>query len=157
MSLCAYVNQSDYMSSKKRAGKYSKKHKSVKVEKGRTFIPEIGGWTFIGMQIRAAIFVYIAAIPVSLYLQFKNFEIYEKVHMKFFIGIIVDTYIIAFFNGIIQLIIDFIYDCSNDVSTIEKTILSLKIKDVICVAVTTSLIFWALYYYFKHYYEIAIK
>ena len=71
---------------------------------GANFFPQIGGWNFIGMQIFLASLFYIIAIPISIYLQFKNFEIYKKDYMNLIIGIFADTYIVAFFNMILQLI-----------------------------------------------------
>ena len=153
LSVYAYVNQSDYMNSKKKAARYSKKHKNAEVEKGSNFFPEIGGWTFIGMQVLAASLVYLVAAPVSLYLQIKNFEIYKEVYMKLLIGIYADTYIVAFFNIILQILIEFIYDCANDRTTFKKTIFTLKLKYVICYVGATIILCIAFIYYFNKEFE----
>lgn len=153
LSVYAYVSQSDYMNSKKKAERYSKKHKHAEVEKGSNFFPEIGGWTFIGMQVLVAILVYFVVTPVSLYLQFKNFEIYKEVHMKLLIGIFADTYIVAFFNIILQILIEFIYDCANDRTTLKKTIFTLKLKYVICYVGATIILCIAFTYYFNKEFE----
>lgn len=153
LSVYAYVNQSDYMNSKKKAVKYSKKHKHAEVEKGSNFFPEIGEWTFIGMQVLSAILVYFVAAPVFLYLQFKNFEIYKEVYMKLLIGIFVDTYIVAFFNIILQILIEFIYDCANDRTTLKKTIFTLKLKYVICYVGATIILCIVFTYFFNKEFE----
>lgn len=153
LSIYAYVNQSDYMNSKKKAKRYSKKHKNTEVEKGSNFFPEIGGWTFIEMQFLVAILVYFVATPVSLYLQFKNFEIYKEVYMKLLIGIFTDTYIVAFFNVILQILIEFIYDCANDKTILKKTIFTLKLKYVICYVGATIILCIAFTYYFNKEFE----
>lgn len=149
LSVYAYVNQSDYMNRNKKAKGYSKNHKNAEVEKGFNFFPEIGGWTFIGMQVLVAILVYFVATPVSLYLQFKNFEIYKEVYMKLLIGIFADTYIVAFFNIILQILIEYIYDCANDRTTLKKTIFTLKLKYVICYVGATIILCIAFTYYFN--------
>lgn len=153
LSVYTYVNQNDYMNSKKKAERYSKKHKNVKVEKGFNFFPEIGGWTSIGMQVLVASLVYLIAAPVSLYLQFKNFEIYKEVYMKLLIGVFADTYIVAFFNVILQLFIEFIYDCANDRTTLKNTIFTLKLKYVICYVGVTIILCIAFTYYFNKEFE----
>ena len=152
LSVYTYVSQSDYMNSKKKAMKYSKK-KHAKVEKGLIFFPEIGGWTFIGMQVLSAILVYMVAVPVSLYLQFKNLEIYKEVYMKLLIGILADTYIVAFFNVILQILIEFIYDCAYDRTTLKKTVFTLKLKNVICYVGTIIILCIAFTYYFNKEFE----
>lgn len=126
LSVYAYVTQSDYMSRKKKAERYSKKHKHAEVEKGSSFFPEIGGRNFIGMQVLAAFLVCFVAVPVSLYLQFKNLEIYKEVYVKLLIGIFADTYIVAFFNVILQILIEFIADCVNDRTILKETIFTRK-------------------------------
>lgn len=152
LSIYAYINQSDYMNSKKKAVKYSRKHKNVEVEKGSTFFPEIGGGTFIGMQVLAALVVYIFILPVSLYLQFKNREIYNKVYMKLLIGIFADTYIVAFFNVTLYIFIEFIHNCVNDRTTLKKTISSLKLKYVIgCVGAIIIFCMAIIYYFTKEF------
>lgn len=153
LSLYAYINQSDYMNSKKRAKRYSKKHKNAKVERGVNFFPEIGGWTFIGMQVLTAFLVYLIALPMSFYLQFKNFEIYKEDYMKFFFGILADTYIVAFFNVILQILIEFLYDCANDKMNLKKTIITLKLKNIICYVGATVIVFGAFAYYFNKEFE----
>lgn len=153
LSVYTYVNQCDYMNSKKKAVRYTKKHKQSEVEKGSNFFPQIGGWTFIGMQVLAAILVYFVATPVSLYLQFKNFAIYKEVYMKLLIGIFADTYIVAFFNIILQILIEFIYDCANDRTTLKETIFTLKLKYVICYVATTIILCIAFTYYFNKEFE----
>lgn len=153
LSVYTYVNQNDYMNSKKKAERYSKKHKNAEVEKGFNFFPEIGGWTSIGMQVLVASLVYFIAAPVSLYLQFKNFEIYKEVYMKLLIGVFADTYIVAFFNVILQLFIEFIYDCANDRTTLKKTIFTLKLKYVICYVGVTIILCIAFTYYFNKEFE----
>lgn len=153
LSVYAYVTQSDYMSRKKKAERYSKKHKHAEVEKGSSFFPEIGGWTFIGMQVLAAILVWFAAAPVSLYLQFKNFEIYKEVYMKLLIGILADTYIVAFFNVILQILIEFISDCANDRTTLKKTIFTLKLKHIIGYVGAAIILCIAFTYYFNKEFE----
>lgn len=153
LSVYAYVDQSDYLNSKKKAMRYSKKHKHAEVEKGSNFFPEIGGWTFIGMQVLAAILVYFVVAPVSLYLQFKNCEIYKEIYMKLLIGIFADTYIVAFFNIILQILIEFIYDCANDRTTLKKTIFALNLKYVICYVGTAIILCIAFAYYFNKEYE----
>ncbi|EOS26939.1 hypothetical protein C806_00531 [Lachnospiraceae bacterium 3-1] len=100
------------------------------------------------MQFFVSILVYFIATPVSLYLQFKNFEIYKEVYMKLLIGIFADTYIVAFFNVILQILIEFIYDCINDRTTL-KTIFALKLKYVICYVGTTIILCIAFTYYLK--------
>ena len=153
LSVCAYVNQSDYMSSKKRSVRYQKKHKHAEVEKGSNFFPEIGGWIFIGMQVLSAILVYFVAAPVSLYLQFKNLEIYKEVYKKLLIGIFADTYIVAFFNVILQILIEFIYECANDRTTLKKTIFTLKLKYVICYVGATIILCIVFTYFFNKEFE----
>ena len=73
LSVYAYVNQSDYMNSKKKAARYSKKHKNAEVEKGSNFFPEIGGWTFIGMQVLAASLVYLVTCNLRISKSIKKF------------------------------------------------------------------------------------
>lgn len=141
LSSYAYVNQSDYMNRKKKAERYHKKHKNAEVEKGANFFPEIGGWTFISMQLLVAILVWFVVIPIALYLQFKNFEIYKDDYMKLLMGILADTYIVAFYNVMLQMLIEFIYDCANGRTILKKNILALKLKYVIptiilCIAFT---------------------
>lgn len=149
LSVYAYVNQSDYLKSKKSAKRYSKKHKNIQVEKGFNFFPQIGSWNFIGMQFFVASLFYIVALPISFYLQFKNFEIYKEDYMNLIIGIFADTYIVAFFNIILQLIIDFIYDCAKDRTTLKKAAFSLKLKDVVCYVGATIILIMAFTYYFN--------
>lgn len=153
LSIYTYINQSDYMKSKKQAERYSRRHKNAKVEKGSYFFPEIGGWTFISMQVLVAFLIYFIAIPVSLYLQFKNFEIYKEVYMKLLIGIFADTYIVAFFNVILQTLIEFIYDCANDRTTLKNTMFTLKLKYVICFVGATIILCKAFTYYFNKEFE----
>lgn len=149
LAVYAYVNQKDYMKSKKKAEKYSKKHKNSDVEVGHNFFSEIGGWNFIGMQFIAAIIVYFIAAPVSLYLQFKNFDIYKEVYMKIFIGIFADTYIVAFFNIILQIFIEFLYEYSSDRITIKEAMLKLTPKYVISYIIATVVLCCAFIYYFN--------
>lgn len=106
---------------------------------GANFFPQIGGWNFIGMQIFVASLFYIIAIPISIYLRFKNFEIYKKDYMNLIIGIFADTYIVAFFNMILQLIIDVIYDFAKDRITLKRTAFNLKTK-------RCSRLCWSSYY-----------
>lgn len=153
LSVCTYVNQSDYMNSKKKAERYSKKHKKAEVEKGVNFFPEIGEWTFILMQFLVAVLVYFVIFPVSLYLQFKNLEIYEEVYMKLLIGIFMDTYIVAFFNIILQMLIEFIYDCASDRTTLKKSIFTLKLKCVIYYVGAIIILCIAFVYYFNKEFE----
>ena len=137
------------MKSKKKAEKYSKKHKNSDVEVGHNFFSEIGGWNFIGMQFIAAIIVYFIAAPVSLYLQFKNFDIYKEVYMKIFIGIFADTYIVAFFNIIFQIFIEFLYEYSSDRITIKEAMLKLTPKYLISYIIATVVLCCAFIYYFN--------
>lgn len=153
LSVYTYVSQSDYMHSKKKAKRYSKKHKNAEVEKGSNFFPEIGGWTFIGMQVPVVILFFFIAIPVSLYLRFKNFEIYKEIYMTLLIGIFADTYIVVFFNVILQTLIEFIYDCANDRTTLKKTIFTLKLKYVIRYVGSTIILCIAFTYYFNKEFE----
>lgn len=153
LSVCAYVNQSDYLKSKQRAKRYSKKHKDIQVERGANFFPQIGSWNFIGMQIFVAGLFYIVAIPIAIYLQFKDFEIYKEDYMNLIIGIFADTYIVAFFNIILQLIIDFIYDCAKDRTTLKKTAFSLKPKDVVVYVGAPIILIMAFTYYFNREFE----
>lgn len=148
LSVYAYVNQSDYMRRRKRAERYAKKHKNIEVEKGLNFFPEIGGWTFMGMQVLVAILVFFVATPVTFYLQYKNFKIYKKIYMDLITGIFADTYIIAFFNVILQLLIEFIYDCANDKTTLKNIIFTLKLKNVIGYVGATIILGIAFTYYF---------
>lgn len=150
LSITAYVNQCDYMESKKKLKRYSKRHKGEEVEKGCTFFPEIGGWHFIGMQMLAAFLVYVIALPISFYLQFKNFAIYKDVYMNLFVGILADTYIVAFYNIILQIFIEFIYDCANDRTTLKKTMLKLKLQNVIFFVATIIILFMAFVHYFNN-------
>lgn len=153
LSVSAYVNQSDYLKSKKRAEKYSKKHKNIQVEKGANFSPQIGSWNFIGNQFLVAILFYIIAIPISIYLQFKNFEIYKEDFMNLIIGISADTYIVAFFNIMLQLTIDFIYDCAEDRTILKKTAFSQKLKDVVVYVGATIILIMAFTHYFNREFE----
>lgn len=153
MSVYAYVSQNDYMYSKKKARRYSKKHKNIQVEKGTYFSPEIGGWNFIGMQVLVAIIVYIVALPISFYLQFKNLEVYKADNMDFFIGILADTYIVALFNVILQIFIEFLYDCTKDKETLKKTIYVLKLKNVIAYVGAIIILSMAFNHYFNKEFE----
>lgn len=149
LSVYAYVNQSDYLESKKRAKRYSKKHKNIQVQNGINFFPQIGGWNFIEMQILVASLFYIISIPISIYMQFKNFEIYKKECMNLIVGIFADTYIVAFFNMILQLIIEFIYDCAKDRITLNRAAFNLKLKDVISYVGAVIILIMAFTYYFN--------
>lgn len=84
---------------------------------------------------------------------FKN--IHENLfvlYMKLLTGIFADTYIVAFFNVILQILIEFIYDCINDRTTL-KTIFALKLKYVICYVGTTIILCIAFTYYFNKEFE----
>lgn len=153
LSVCAYVNQSDYVKRKKRAKRYSKKHKNIQVEKGANFFPQIGSWNFIGMQIAVACLFYIVAIPIASYSQFKNFESYNKVYKIFFIGIFADTYIVSFFNVILELIIALICDCAKDRTTLKKIAFSPKLKDVVVYVGVTIILIMAFTHYFNREFE----
>lgn len=153
LSVYVYVNQSDYLKRRKRAERYSKKHKNIQVENGKTFFPQIGGLNFIAMQFLVAILFYTVAIPISLYLQFKNFEIYKKDYMNLFIGIFADTYIVAFFNIILQFIIDFIYDCANDRITSKKPVFCPKLNDIVACVGTIIILIPAFAHYFNREFE----
>ena len=153
LSVYAYVNQSDYLKSKERAKRYSKKHKNIKVENGANFFPQIGGWNFIEMQISVASLFYIIAIPISIYLQFKNFEIYKEDYMNLIIGIFADTSIVAFFNMILQIIIDFIYDCAKDRITLKRAAFNLKLKDVLGFVGAVIILIMAFAHYFNREFE----
>lgn len=146
LSITAYINQLDYMKRKKEMRGYARRHKGAIVEKGSTFFPEIGGWDFLGMQMLAAILIYIILVPISFHLQFKDFANYMSSYKDFFVGIFVDTYIIAFCNIILQILIEFILDCTKDGTNIKKIIFKEKIKVVVC-----SVIFLlAISYYFNN-------
>jgi membrane protein len=149
LSVYVYVSPKDYRKRKKKAEKYSKKHKNADVEVGNNFFPEIGGWNFIGMQLMVAIIIYVLVLlPVSLYLQFKDFDIYKEVYMKIFIGIFADTYIVAFFNIILQIFIEFLYERSSNITTIKSTIFTLKLKGVMFCFGVIIILYKALTYYF---------
>ncbi len=120
---------------------------------GANFFPQIGGWNFIGMQIFLASLFYIIAIPISIYLQFKNFEIYKKDYMNLIIGIFADTYIVAFFNMILQLIIDVIYDFAKDRITLKRTAFNLKLKDVVGYVGAVIILIMAFTHYFNREFE----
>ena len=146
LSIMAYINQGDYMKRKKKMRKYHRRHKWVIVEKGSTFFPEIGGWNFLAMQMLVAILIYVILIPISLHLQFKDFANYMSSDKDFFVGIMVDTYILAFCNIILQILIEFIHDCTKDRTNLKKTIFKEKIKGIVC-----SIIFLlAILYYFNN-------
>lgn len=153
LSVYAYVNQSDYLKSNKRAKRYSKKHKNIQVENGANFFPQIDGWDFIVMQFLVASLFYIIVIPISIYLQFKNFEIYKEDYMNLIIGIFADTYIVAFFNMILHLIIEFIYDCANDRITLKRAAFNLKPKDVVGCVGTVVILIMAFTHYFNRDFE----
>lgn len=148
LSIRAYVNQSDYMMSKKRAKHYSKNHK-VAVEKGSTFIPEIGGWNAILRQMLTATAFYFIGILIALRLQFKNTEVYQNVHMSLWVGVFADTYIVTFCNGIISIFIDFIYDCVHARTTLKKTVLKANLKKIIVFIATIIILILAFSYYFN--------
>lgn len=150
LSVEGYVNQCDYMSRNKKLKKYFKKHKEEKIEKLRNFYPEIGGWHLIGMQMLGASLVYIVALPISLYLQFKNLTIYKDVYVNLFVGILADTYIIAFYNIILQIFIEFIYDCVDNRTTIKKTVMKATLKNVICFVAMIIILVMAFAYYFNN-------
>lgn len=149
LSIKVYVNQCDYMERKKKLKRYSKRHRE-EVEKGGTFFPEIGGWNFIGMQVLAAILIYVIALPISLYLQFKNFAIYKDVYKSLFVGILADTYIVAFYNIILQILIEFIYDWANDRTALKKTMLKAKPRSVLTFVGTIIILFIAFVHYFNN-------
>lgn len=151
-SVFTYVDQKDYLKRKERAQRYSKKHKNIQVEKGAEFFPQIGSWNFIGMQLFVA-GLFIVAIPIAIYLQFKNFEIYKEEHMNQIIGIFADTYIVAFFNIILQLIIDFIYDCAKDRTILKKIVFSLKLKNLVGYVGATIILIMAFTHYFNREFE----
>lgn len=146
LSITAYINQLDYMKRKKEMRGYSRRHKGSIVEKGSTFFPEIGGWNFLGMQMLAALLIYLISITISLHLQFNDLEYYTSSYKDFFVGIMVDTYILAFCNIILQFLIEFIHDCTKDRTNFKKSIFKEKIKVIIC-----SVIFLlAISYYFNN-------
>lgn len=105
------------------------------------------------MQVFAACLVYLIALPISLYLQFKDFEVYKDDYMGIFIGVFADTYIIAFLNGILKLFVEFIFDCSNGITAMKKSILSLKVKDGICYFGAIVILCGAFCYYFNKEFE----
>lgn len=96
-----------------------------------------------------AISLYIVALPIFINLQFKDIEIYKKDYMNLIVGIFADTYIVAFFNMIVQLIIDYIYDSEKDRITLKKTAFSLKLKNV----VVTIILIMAFTHYFNREFE----
>ena len=150
LSVYVYVSQKDCMKKKKKAEKYSKKHRYSDVEVGDNFFPEIGGWNFIGMQLMVAIIIYsLVLLPASLYLKCKDFDIYKEVYMKFFIGIFADTYIVAVFNIILQFFIEFLYEYSSDKVTIKEAMLKLTPKYVISYIIVTVILCCAFIYYFN--------
>lgn len=153
LAIVAYVSQNDYMYSKKRAVKYSKKHTNTNVEKGSYFSPEIGGWNFIAMQLLIAVLFYCVTIPISFYLQFKNFDTYQANYRNFFIGVFADTYIVVFFTGILQCLVDFVYDCSNHRVNIKTTFKIKTFKDLISCISSIVIVVAALIYYFNHEFE----
>lgn len=153
LSVYAYVEQRDYLKSKKQAGRYSKKHKNIQVENGANFFPQIGGRNFIQMQICVASLFCIVTIPISICLQFKDFEIYKEDYMNLFIGIFADTYIVAFFNIILQSMIDFIYDCAKDGTALKKIVCSLKLKDIVSYVGATIILIMAFAHYFNREFE----
>ena len=153
LSVYANVTQHDYMDRKKKTERYSKKHKNAELEKGPNFFPESDEWTFIAMQFLVGILVCCVVAPVSLYLQFKNFEIYKEVYMKLLIGIFADTYIVAFFYGILQILIEFIKDCAKYRTTLKKTIFTLKPKDIIFYVGVIIILYIAFTYYFNKEFE----
>lgn len=153
LSIYIYVNQSDYMNKKKKAKKYSKRHKNKKIEKGCNFFPEIGGLTVLSMQILVFSLSCIVILPVCLYLQIKDLETYKEVYMKFFVGFFVDTYVVTFFNMIVQLLVTFIYNCANDRITLKKILFTLKLKYVLLYVGATIILYKALIYYFNNEFE----
>lgn len=145
LSVYAYVNQRDYVYRKKRAERYSKKHKSVEVEKGFNFSPEISGWTFMAMQVAVAAIFFLIATPVASYLQFKSLEIYKKDYRDLMVGIFADTYIVAFFNIILKLLIEFICDRSNGKAPLRNR---LKPQNAIGFVVASIILYRSVRYYF---------
>lgn len=105
------------------------------------------------MQVSAACLVYLIALPISFYLQFKDFKVYKDDYMGIFIGVFADTYIIAFLSGILKLFVEFISDCSDGITTMKKSILSLKIKDGICYFGAIIVLYKAFSYYFNKEFE----
>ena len=73
--------------------------------------------------------------------------------MNLIIGIFADTYIVAFFNMILYLIIDFIYDCANDRITLKRAEFNLKLKDVVGGVGTVVILIMAFTHYFNREFE----
>lgn len=149
LSIKVYIDQSDYIMRKKRGKHYFKKHKEM-VEKGSIFIPQIGGWNAIAMQLLVAIVFYLIEIPISLYLQFKNMDIYQKVYKSLFVGVFADTYIVVFCNGVISMFIDYIYDCVNSRTRLKEKILNANLKKIIVFIVLVIVLILAFVYYFNN-------
>ena len=147
-----YVEQSDYMKRYKRAKRYSKKHKNIQVEHGAFFFPKIDGWDSYAMQLLVAILFYFVVLPI-LYLQFKNLGICKEDYRNLATGIIIDTYIVAFFNITLQFIIDFIYDCANKRINLKKAIFSQKLTDIVAYVGMIILFISAFTYYFNKEFE----
>lgn len=146
LSITVYISQYDYMKRINEMRGYSRRHKGAIVEKGNTFFPEIGGWNFLVMQMLAALLIYLISIPISLHLQFKDLAYYTSSYKDLFVGIMVDTYILAFCNIILQILIEFINDYIKNRTNIKKTIFKEKIKVTVC-----SVIFLlAIWYYFNN-------
>lgn len=148
-----YVNQNDYMVKKKKARKYFRRHKNQQEGTGASYFPHIGGWNFIGMQLLVALLFCVALALISFYLQSKNLESYKIEYMNRFVGIFMDTYIVTFFNIILQFIIAFIYDYAKDRVTLKNIASSLKSKDIAIYAGSIIILIIALTYYFNREFE----
>lgn len=148
-TICVYIVQSNYMNKNKKSKKYLKRHKNVKVQIGPNFFPEIGGWTFMAMQFVTAVLVYLIVVPISLYLQFNNFEMYKGVYRDFLKGILIDTYIVSSFNIILQIFIDFLQDCINNKVGLKKIISMQSPKSVISYGAAVIMLGVAFSYFFS--------
>lgn len=148
-TICVYISQSNYMSQNKKSKKFSKKHKNVKVQIVPDFFPEIGGWTFMAMQFVTAVLVYLVVAPMSLYLQFNNFEMYKEVYRDLLKGILMDTYIVSSFNIILQIFIDFLHDYINNKVGLKKIISMQNPKSVISYVAALIMLVVAFSYFFS--------
>ncbi|MCR4618751.1 MAG: hypothetical protein K5669_11290 [Lachnospiraceae bacterium] len=154
-SLCAYVNQSDCMKSRKRMRNYCRKHNIGNGGKGPSFVPEIGGWTKIAMQLLVAIIVYIIAVPIALGIQMNDFKVYMAEYRSLFIGLMCDTYIVTIYAGIQKATIESIYDINKGRN--DKNIILKKRKNVLknTLTILGAIIILALafYHYFNSEFE----
>lgn len=149
LSIYAYVNQSDCMISNKKAEKYKKRHKNIEVEGIFNVSPEIGGWQFILIQSTVACLFYLIAVPIAVYLQFRNLEIYNKNYRDLFLCIFADTFVLAFFSGIVKLVIEFVYNFINDKTILKKIPLKVKVKNMVLCLGVAIIMFFSFYYYFN--------